>query len=121
LIAVIKAATKHFGLRQLSTAAKVSHHSVNDIMRGHKMPDRLVVTLSNAAHAMMRRDEESKKRELVAVEGLKRLVAEKGRIIVAVAINTDPSNLSKILTGRRRLNARMLAKLETHLRAQRAN
>jgi hypothetical protein len=121
LISTIKAARKHLGLRQLSTAAKVSHHSVNDLMRGHKMPDRLVVTLSNTAHALIRRDEEEKAREKAVLEKLRQLVDENGRNRIAMELDTDPSNLTKMLVGRRRLNARMLAELEVYLRMQRGN
>jgi hypothetical protein len=120
LIAVIKAARKHFGLRQLSTAAKVSHHSVSDVMRGDAVSNQLLVNLSNAAHVLMRRDEEEKAREKAVLEKLRRLVAENGRNRIAMGLDTDPSNLTKMLVGRRRLNARMLAE-EVYLRMQRRN
>lgn len=112
VVKVIKQAKKIYGLRNLSAAAKVSHHRVNTIVRGSVVADRMLITVSDAARALERRAGDQQRRHAAALAKLRELIEAEGRNAVAIELNTDPSNLSKYLTGVRPLPARMIAKLE---------
>ena len=49
MIAVIKKAKSDFGLRALSIAAKVSHHTLSNIIAGKPVSDRQLIAIDAAA------------------------------------------------------------------------
>jgi transcriptional regulator with XRE-family HTH domain len=112
LISVIKLAKKDYGLRQLSLEAKISHHRINDLIRGIPIPDRVLIALSNSAHSLRRRDAEQKTKQAALLRWLRKHLADENRNSIAQSLGMDPSNLSKVLKGRRRLSAAQLFKLD---------
>jgi hypothetical protein len=105
LIEIIKKARKFFGLRKLSTAARVSHHQVNAIVRGNVIADRILISVSNAAHKLEKIKDDQRKQHAAALLKLGELVEARGRNAVAQELGTGPSNLGKFLRGNRSLSA----------------
>jgi hypothetical protein len=115
LTSMVKMAKKEFGLRQLSAAAKVSHHCVNDIIRGKAVSGQILVAVRTAAQALRSRTENQHNETQILLRKLRQHVAREGRSAVAREVGIDPSNLAKLMTGQRKLNSVVQAKLRRYL------
>ena len=113
LISVIKRAKAEFGLRALSAAAKVSHHRVNEAIRGKRVADRLLISLSSAANALRSSAQSQAASEADLLQHLANRVAKEGRNQVARVLGIDPSNLNKIQNGQRGFSADLIKRIET--------
>jgi hypothetical protein len=112
LIAEIKRAKDRFGVRALSAAAKVSHHRLNDITAGKAVSDQVLTALSDAGRALDRAHETEQAAGQAALRCLADRVAKEGRNKLARLLETDPSNLTKILAGERRMSEALMRRLE---------
>jgi hypothetical protein len=112
LVRVIKEAKKTHGLRNLSAAAKVSHHRVNAIVRGGATKDGVLVSVSSAARSLEQQKADQLTMETAALRRMKLMIAQRGRNAVAAELGVDPSNVSKLSRGRRRLTHIMQVKLK---------
>jgi plasmid maintenance system antidote protein VapI len=117
-VSIIKGARSEFSLRELAATARVSHHHVNDIARGKPVSDNILIRLNKAVEFLRRDAEHVNASTTTLLRHLQHCVTERGRNRVARDLGIDSSNLTKILTGRRRLNVEMIAKLETYLVAR---
>jgi hypothetical protein len=108
IIVLIKKAKAEFGLRALSTAAKVSHHQVSGAIAGKPAPDHLLITLSAAARSIREIGRIKDETEARLMKHLASRVAKEGRNKVANTLGIDSSNLTKALAGKRKLSKAVL-------------
>jgi hypothetical protein len=81
-------------------------------MAGKSVSDKVLIDLSNAARSLGRARETEQTTEKALLLYLADRVAKEGRNQVARLLETDPSNLAKILAGDRRMSKALMGRLE---------
>ena len=107
-IEIVREAKARFGVRSLRKAAGVSDHTIaRALAPGSDVGDQVLVRLRNAAARLSAADAKR------GVEDLELLAALRGRsdkigiLALATQLGIDPSNLGKIMTGKRPLTAQI--------------
>ena len=113
----IKQSKRDFGLRAFSRAAGISHHRISEAVGGDYVSDSLLIRLRDAANTLTSTTRIEKADHAQMLEYLARRVADQGRNRVARILGIDPTNLGKILNGKRGLSARLVKRIEASTRA----
>lgn len=109
---VILAARNKFGVRDLRLAAAVGDSALKAACEGDNcLQPEVLVRLVRAAYVLKLEECAKAEEEVALLESVRRAVENLGIQSVATAMNIDPSNLRKILAGKRMLPARLSSTL----------